>query len=53
MAVNDVAELQQRVEDGCEFICNMAEILEHVWQSLTRRAMHCVEVQGLHFEHFL
>jgi hypothetical protein len=30
MAVYDVAEIQQRVEDGCEFICNMPGIFEYV-----------------------
>jgi hypothetical protein len=38
MAVNDVAELQQRVNDGCELIHNTAGIFERVRHSLMRRA---------------
>lgn len=30
MAINDVAKLQQRAEDGCEFILNTAGISEQV-----------------------
>jgi hypothetical protein len=46
MAVNDVVELEQRIEDGCELIFNTAGIFEHMWQSLMRCATHCMEAQA-------
>jgi hypothetical protein len=36
MAVNDVAELQKRVEGGCKLIRNVLRIFELLWQSLIR-----------------
>jgi hypothetical protein len=53
MAVNDVVELQQRVEDGWELIHSTPAISERVRQSFMRRAAHFVEAQGWHFDHFL
>jgi hypothetical protein len=53
MAVNDVAELQQRVEDWRKLIRNMPEIFKHVWQSLMRCTVHCMEELGEHFKQLL
>jgi hypothetical protein len=53
MAVNDEAELQHRIEDGCKLIRNKLGILERVRQSLVRRAARSMEAQGQHSEHFL
>lgn len=52
MAVNDEAELQHRIEDGCKLIRNKLGILERVRQSLVRRAARSMEAQGQHFEKF-
>jgi hypothetical protein len=52
-AFNDVAELQQRVEGGCELIRKTPGIFESVRQTLMRSAARSVEAQGQHFEHFL
>jgi hypothetical protein len=52
-AVDDVAELQHRVEEGCELIPNTPGIFERVRQSLIRRTARCVQTVGQHFEQFL
>jgi hypothetical protein len=52
-AVNDVAELQQRAEDGCYLSRNTPGTFERVRQSSMRRAAPCVEAQGQHFENFV
>lgn len=47
VAVTDVPELQQRVEDGCELIWNIPPvILKLVWGSIMQCAVHCVIAQG-------
>ena len=33
VAVNEVAELQHRTEEGCQLICNMPQISRSVQQS--------------------
>jgi hypothetical protein len=48
-AVNDVAELQQRVEDRRELIYNTTGICERVWRSLRWCAGRSVEGQRQHF----
>jgi hypothetical protein len=40
-AVNDVAELQRRIEDGCKIIRYTSGIIERVWQFLMRRRALC------------
>lgn len=48
-SVNEVAELQESGQDGCELIRNKPEILECVRQSVVGSTVDCVEVQE-HFE---
>jgi hypothetical protein len=50
--LNDMAELQQRVEDRCGLIRNTPGILERVRQLLMRHAARCVEAQGQQSEQF-
>jgi hypothetical protein len=50
--LNDIAELQQMVEDGCELIGNTPGIPGRVRQFLMRIAARYVEAQGKQFEHF-
>ena len=38
VAVNEVAELQHRAEEGCELICNMPQISGSLQQSVMRCA---------------
>jgi hypothetical protein len=49
--VNDVAE--QRVDDGCELMCNTCRTSKRVRQSLIWEAARYVEAQGQNFEHIL
>jgi hypothetical protein len=51
--VNEVSELQQRVEDGWKLIRNTPGIFERVRQSLMKHAVRAVEAQRQHVEHFL
>jgi hypothetical protein len=49
-SVNDVAE--QRVEDGCELMCNTCRSSERVRQSLMWQAARYVEARRQNSEHF-
>lgn len=51
--VQDIEDLRQRVENGCQIIRNTPGIFERVRQSMTRRAQQCIAVHGGHFEHLL
>lgn len=51
--VPDVAELRERIINGCIQIRGMPGIFERVRQSMLRRVRSCIEMEGGHFEHLL
>lgn len=51
--VDDLDELRQRIEQGCQTIRQIPGILERVRGSFIRRCNACVENDGGHFEHLL
>jgi hypothetical protein len=51
VAVNDVTELQQIIEDKMQINSCVPEIFEFVKQSLMQCAVPCVEALGQQFKH--
>ena len=52
-SVESVAELQQRVDNGCRQIRQNQRLSERIHTSLSRRAASCIQANGGHFEHLL
>ena len=50
--VHNVESLHQRLEQGCQQICQMPGIWERVRQSMMRQSEACITAHGSHFEHF-
>ena len=53
VTVNNVEELRQRIEEGCQTIRNQPGIFERVRSSFWRRCTTCIEMEGGHIEHLL
>lgn len=51
--VNDLDELQQRVDQGCHLIRATVGVFERVRMSMRRRCRACLEMEGGHFEHLI